>query len=352
MKFALAAIFVSATEYDDEFLEFETRFHKKYDVDSGEREVRRGIFAVNMKYMEAFNSESDSVTLGIGPFADRTKDEFSYFATRGRVDTKNGEKPRVWGDLPHLGTVKPDPLKLFPESIDWVEDGAVTSVKNQGECGSCWSFSTTGSLEGFEYVRTGNLTGLSQQNLLDCDEGNYRCNGGLMDAAFTYIRSHGICSEASYPYACVGGDTAEACRESTCHSDTCDIVIPRMAIAGYLDVYPVTIGLKYALTQGPTAVAIDADSRVFQHYTSGVVTSPYCGEDLGHAVLAVGYGSLNGTKYWLVKNSWGASWGEEGYVKIGMGLNKEYGGECGILKMCSYPVLMDTDEDELEQIYI
>jgi len=219
-------------------------------------------------------------------------------------------------------------LSALPQSVDWRTVGAVTPVKNQGQCGSCWAFSTTGSVEGANFIATKNLVPLSEQQLVDCSSsyGNNGCNGGLMDYGFQYIRDKGICSEASYPYTAVTG---------TCQT-TCKPVIPPATVTGYTDVPANNMNaLQEAVAMQPVSVAIEADQQVFQFYSGGVLTGT-CGTNLDHGVLVVGYDTASNPPYWIVKNSWGASWGESGYIRIAMTSGT---GLCGINMMASYPTM-------------
>jgi len=212
------------------------------------------------------------------------------------------------------------------EAIDWREQNAVTPVKNQGMCGSCWAFSTTGAVEGAEAIATGILTSYSEQQLVDCAGGkwgNQGCNGGLMDQAFAYIEEYPLETEGDYPYKATAGH---------CSYDKTKAV---GKVKKYTDVTPGSAEqLKAALNKGPVSVAIEADKTVFQMYTKGVITGSQCGTTLDHGVLAVGYGEENGTEYFLVKNSWGPGWGDKGFVKIGATDDNV----CGILSAASFPL--------------
>ncbi|KAM3614783.1 uncharacterized protein V6R79_018972 [Siganus canaliculatus] len=215
-----------------------------------------------------------------------------------------------------------------PDSMDWRQKGAVTAVKMQGSCGSCWAFSAAGALEGQLAKTTGKLVDLSPQNLVDCSTkyGNQGCNGGFMHHAFQYvIDNHGIDSDASYPYA--GRD--QPCRYN-----------PRYRAANCSTYSFLPEGDEGALkeavaTIGPISVAIDATRPLFAFYRSGVYNDPSCSKSVNHAVLTVGYGTLNGQDYWLVKNSWGVQFGDKGYIR--MSRNKH--NQCGIALYGCYPVM-------------
>jgi C1A family cysteine protease len=222
---------------------------------------------------------------------------------------------------------------FLPESINWVENGAVTDVKDQKQCGSCWSFSATGALEGAYYIKYDALESFSEQQLVDCDNWkrggkDHGCNGGLMDNAFSWIsKNGGICSEYSYPYT--GAD-------NECKS--CAIV-PNSKIINWVDVIPSSdSAMMAALSLQPVSIAIEADQPEFQLYKSGVYTAK-CGTKLDHGVLAVGYGSFNGLDYYMVKNSWSKSWGSDGYILLGRGGYNGVDGQCGMLLQASYPLL-------------
>merc|ERR1712010_32237 len=206
-------------------------------------------------------------------------------------------------------------------SVDWRTKGAVTPVKNQGQCGSCWAFSTTGAVEGADFVKTGTLKSYSEQQLVSCSTQNNGCNGGLMDYAFQYIEQNGLEQESEYPYVS-GAGQVPACKYSQSSAVG--------TVTNFHDLQSEFAQMKAGLDKSPVSVAIEADQMAFQMYSGGILTSG-CGDKLDHGVLAVGYGNDSGQDYIIVKNSWGASWGDSGYIKIAPT-------QCGILNAASYPV--------------
>merc|ERR1711973_213420 len=214
-------------------------------------------------------------------------------------------------------------------SVDWRQKNAVTPVKNQGNCGSCWAFSTTGSVEGAAAIASGQLISLSEQQLVDCSKAEHHggCNGGLMDYGFQYIEdNHGITTEQDYAYTA---------RDGTCNGEKAAHHV--VTVTDYKDVPRNNPDqLQQAVSQGPVSIAIEADKSVFQLYKEGVFSDSGCGTNLDHGVLVVGYGTDAGQDYWIVKNSWGATWGEQGYIRLGK--TESGAGMCGMYEQPSYPV--------------
>lgn len=305
---AAASALVVEDAAQQAFFQFVKDFNKQYPTE--EVFDRFNTFKQNLELINAHNNGSSSWKMGVNQFADLTPAEFKAFL---------GLKPR---DNAYIRSQNAEVLPpAASNDIDWTTKGAVTPVKDQAQCGSCWAFSTTGSVEGAYFLKTGQLNSVSEQQLVDCagSSGNQGCNGGLMDDAFNWIISHkGIGSEASYPY--------------TARDGTCKNVPSVSTISGYKDVSPPNENtLMSALNVQPVAIAIEADQSGFQFYKSGVFNGP-CGTQLDHGVLLVGSGT-DGEDYWRVKNSWGASWGDKGYIRMVRGKNM-----CGLANMASYPV--------------
>jgi C1A family cysteine protease len=288
-------------------------------------------FANNDDIIETHNSGNSTFTLGHNQFSHMSQDEWRDFIKRGGLT-----RPEQKAEFTHQA---PADVSTLATSIDWEAKGAVTPVKDQGQCGSCWSFSTTGALEGAYEIKYGSLKSFSEQNLVDCDNRknggtDMGCNGGLMDNAFKWVQKNGgICYEQDYPYVSGTTKTAGTCNQSSCTKDA------KVAPKSYTDVQKNSdSALMSALNQQPVSVAIEADQSAFQLYKSGVFTAA-CGTNLDHGVLAVGYGTMNGQDYYKVKNSWGASWGDKGYIYLAPGVSQS-GGQCGILMgPPSYPNL-------------
>jgi len=308
-----------------EFHEWTLKHNKAY-ADEEEREHRFAVWKDNKDFVEEYNKQGKSHTVGMNSLADVTHEEFktTYLGVAPgsnamfRAGASGEETPFRYADT------------VPPNAVDWRTKGAVTPVKNQAQCGSCWAFSTTGSVEGINAIKTGKLVSASEQELVDCDTAHdMGCNGGLMDYAFTFIKDNGgLDTESDYPYHATAG-TCDKTKEAK-HVLTID---------GYEDVPKMDeTALLKAVTNQPVSVAIEADKRVFQLYTGGVFDDETCGTQLDHGVLAVGFGtdSSSSKDFWIVKNSWGASWGENGYIRMARG-SKNAAGMCGIASQPSYP---------------
>jgi xylem cysteine proteinase len=289
-----------------------------------ERDYRESVYYANVAKIDAHNEGNFSWTMDVNQFADLTAEEFKSTVVSGSF--RRGEQRNTTVGVRGLWS-RAD----LPASVNWTAKGAVTPVKNQEQCGSCWAFSTTGSVESAWFLAKCSLPIVSEQQLVDCStaEGNQGCNGGLMDYAFEYIiKNKGITTEAAYPYTATGPNTCAAAGKPIAAT-----------LSGYKDV-PVNseTALETAIAQQPVSVAVEADQSVFQFYSGGVMDSA-CGTQLDHGVLAVGYGTLGGKEYYLVKNSWGASWGANGYILLGRGAKFNPSGQCGIQMAASYPVV-------------
>lgn len=308
-------------EISTAWLGFKAAFDKKYD--RAQESERLEIFRQNFIFMQHENLKGLPYTLGVNQFSDLTRKEY---AERHLGFTHLSE---VWGKIAHVGEHDWQIGEELSAEIDWTKNNAVTPPKDQGQCGSCWAFSTTGALEGAWEVATGSLVPMSEQQLMDCSDANDACEGGSMPLAFEYATTAGVCTEASYGYEAAKG---------SCKAETCSTAIPSGGVTGYKTVKSESEkALLSALQIGPVSVAIEADQMSFQMYQGGILTGS-CGSNLDHGVLAVGYGE----DYWLVKNSWGTSWGAKGYIKLARGLD-DGPGQCGILEMASFPIVEGSD---------
>jgi len=311
-------------------------FKKTYETIEEEIE-RMEIWLANMAHIEKHNFEyalgEKTFTLGMNHYGDLSSKEFAS-TYNGFLHAEHKTRGFKGGD-PYLDHVNADELEV-PKEMDWREHGLVTDVKDQGQCGSCWAFSSTGALEGQMMKHFGKLPNLSEQNLVDCsrEEGNQGCNGGLMDAAFQYVQDQdGLDDEDSYPYEMRDDEPCRYSKGNRAADDNGYKMVPEGDEKA----------LRHALGKvGPVSVAIDASNPSFQFYQSGVYYEPHCSpENLDHGVLAVGYGEEDGEKFWLVKNSWSDQWGDGGYIK--MARNKK--NHCGIASYAVYPTVVSIEDE-------
>jgi len=292
--------------------------HGKSYANIMEEVHRMKVYSDNKAYVEKHMKEhaegKHTFTVELNKFADLTTEEWSA-TYKGLI----------------MGSTEPHKMqepsgKPQVDALDWRDYGMVTAVKDQGQCGSCWAFSSTGAIEG-AWGRSHtyqDIISLSEQQLVDCTRqspyGNQGCNGGWMDAAFHYVKDHGgIASEASYPYET---------RDNNCRDAYYSSV---STVTGWTDVIKGNeASLQDGLNWGPVAVAIDASKQSFQLYSGGIYNEPACSStQLDHGVLVVGFGP----GYWIVKNSWGPNWGLQGYIQM----TKDYYNQCGIATSASYP---------------
>ena len=290
--------------YMDHYNNYIIEYGKVFDYDNFD------VFKNNLKFIETHNQKNESYKLEVNEFTDKKISSNNHF-----IRSENG-KYQINDSI------------IVPMNIDWRKKGAVTHVKNQANCGSCWSFSATGSIEGINAINNGKLLNISEQQLIDCstDYGNHGCEGGSMDLAFKYAIQNGLCSEEEYPY------TGE---EGQCQD--CKNVVN---ITSFQDITSNNEkALKRVVSQQPVSVAIQANTRSFQMYSSGIYSDLSCGNQLDHGVLIVGYGYdlFHDMEYWIVKNSWGPQWGEDGYIRMERNI-QDSSGLCGIAMQPSIPI--------------
>lgn len=285
-----------------DFFNYKRKFNKQY-TNKEDLEYRLSIFSQNMRYIARHNATNSSYKLGITQFTDMTFEEFKhkYLLQEPMINNLKAESEG----------------EMLTSGIDWRTNGKVTEVKNQASCGSCWAFSTTGSLESAYAIFKDTNIELSEQELVDCSRsnGNYGCMGGLMSNAFDYVKENKLGIEADYPYK--GQD-------SVCKIKTQE---HRYVIKGYKFLSPVDVnGLMDAVNKQPVSVAIEVQQD-FMHYKSGIYVNDHCGTHLNHGVLVVGYKTDVELPYFIVKNSWGTTWGDNGYISMKIGAGS---GTCGI----------------------
>ena len=292
-------------------------YNKNYQIE--ELSEKFNIWSKNKKFVNTHNSGEHGYTLELNTFADIPQHKWLWKKSSNKVMILDKHELPIEDKLDDS----------LPKFVDWREKDIVVGVKNQQQCGSCWAFSAVGSMEGQHALKTGKLVSLSESQIVDCDingtDGG--CSGGWMDGAFKYvINNSGIESEQDYPY-----DPQD---------DPCTFNKSKIAatFSNFSDVHGGEEGLKKSVASvGPISVAIDASHASFQFYKEGVYYEPDCSpEYLDHGVLVVGYGTTkNGTDYWIVKNSWGESWGNKGYIWM----VRNHNNSCGIATKPSYPIV-------------
>ena len=278
-----------------------------------EYEFRYELYAAKDAAINKVNAEEANFQLGHNKFSTWTDAEYKAILGARRAEPKNVV------ELPETNE----------DSVDWRTKGAVNPIKDQARCGSCWAFSATAAVEGAHFLKTGELLSLSEQQVVSCDHTSYGCNGGWQYSAFEYLEKTAQELEADYPYTSGTGSTG------TCKADAKK---EKIFVSSYNNVKADSVAqLKAAIATAPTSVTIEADKLVFQMYTYGIMDSTSCGTNLDHAVAAVGYGTdeASGKEYYIVRNSWGTSWGDQGYIKIAAVDGK---GICGIQEQSLYPL--------------
>jgi len=305
-----------------EFERFELRFGRAYAT-SQERAFRFGVFRKRLERIEQVNAERRPYQLGVNKFTDQTTEELHRRLMAPQDCSATNANDEAIEARAH---------RTQNASVDWRDQGVVTAVKDQGNCGSCYAFSTTGAVESAYAIKYGkeNIRTLSEQQIIDCagDFGDMGCNGGLPSQSFQYIMSNkGIDTEDSYPYEGVDGNP--------CRYEVANIG------ANVVNEMNITEGDESGITDavanvGPVSIAFDVEDDFFS-YSSGIYSSTQCGNkptDVNHAVLVVGYGTDSGNPYWIIKNSWGTDFGMDGYFWMAKDVNM-----CGIADCAAYPVI-------------
>jgi len=285
------------------------------------------------------NAQGGAFTVELNNFADIAPEDFAR--TRGSTVRRNFS---TWDNMPMLGVHRVSDVSL-PATMDWKAQGMLSQVKNQGQCGACWAFSSTGSIEAAWAIATKGkqVLALSEQQLVDCDPLDLGCSGGLPERTFTYLERAPMCTAGTYKYT--SGETKTA---GKCQKDNCMVAIVQGGIIGFTVVTSANVGfsldsLMSAVAQQPVTASIAGGDVHFQLYSGGVLhdipgKTP-CSDDTDHSVLLVGYGKQDGLDYWLIKNSWGSDWGEKGYAKVLRGKPNSTMGECGIRSDSAYPTV-------------
>lgn len=293
------------------FQQFKTSYGRTYESPAEEAK-RFEIFSANMRKAAEHQTRNPHATFGMNAFSDMSAEDFK---TRHNAQKHYALRTAERRNVVSMSTDEVNAALRGVTAVDWRQKGAVTPVKNQGQCGSCWSFSTTGNIEGQWFLAGHTLTSLSEQELVSCDTTDSGCNGGLMDNAFQWLinnKNGQIVADSAYPYVSGGGNVP-----------SCDMSGSKpvgAVITSYHDLPNNETQMAAWLAQnGPIAIAVDASS--WQTYTGGVMTD-CTSQQLDHGVLLVGFGVDGSTPYWTIKNSWSASWGEQGYIRVQRGTNQ------------------------------
>ena len=315
---ALAALaaYTSAAQLEYEFMQYVVEFNKSYES-LNEYQMRKELFAAKNEFIKAHNATESSYKVGHNKFSDYTE----------------AEMQKMMGDLPTDDKIEPTKLTWDGAfaPINWINAGAVNPIQDQGQCGSCWAFSATASMEGAVEIKYGTLLKFSEQLLVDCDTYDSGCNGGNANNGFHYYQTNGPMSEASYPYTA---------KDGTCKYNASAAYSYRTAATMYYTqvAYDDVNAMYAGLTKQPLTVRIYASTYSFQTYKSGIYDDLSCPTTHNHATNVVGYGvDANNVEYWLMRNSWGTGWGEQGYMK--MQVQPTGPGICGVQNWPSYPNL-------------
>jgi C1A family cysteine protease len=294
-----AAILASALALASaDFETFKAKYNKVYN---GDEAAAKATYEANMQRVEDHNALNLGFELGENQFSDLTQEQYRVAAGLGYKASDSSEGLPLLGEHVHDGSE-------LAASVDWTTKGAVTAVKDQGQCGSCWAFSAVAAVESYASLSGKyGLIKLSTQQVNACDKTDGGCNGGNTETAYQYIKSAGgLETDSQYPYTSGAGVTG------TCKFAASNI---KVSIAGYTSVAKGEDNLKTALNSGPVSICVAATA--FQTYTSGVLKS--CPGFIDHCVQAVGYDDSFTTPYWKVRNSWGTSWGEAGFIRVESG---------------------------------
>ncbi|CAI2373112.1 unnamed protein product [Moneuplotes crassus] len=316
----------SVDEVELAFGAYTTEFNKNYQSEE-EYNFRKNIFEANLKTINEHNAKGVSFTMGTNAFTDWTDEEYKRML--GYKSNRNTPQ-----EFRNLGDLPTNCKNLPRKSIDWRDEGIVTDVKNQGACGSCWAFAAVGSLEGAYAKTTGDLVSFSESQLVECDKFSHGCSGGLMFNGFNHWMRNSPRTEEDYPYP-------KNAKPGKCSEDKIPSDYPLLEWGYRVDI---TWECLYeALTHNVVSVAIRAENDPFRHYSGGIIDDDEshgidCGTDLDHGVTLVGYDADEDA--WIVKNSWGAGWGENGFVRIRRG---EGMGVCGINQENSQAVYDDSE---------